>query len=283
MEILQSVSTLGVYGLTICPFIALMLFAIVLFHEYGHCIAAYQVGGRADTIILWPLGGLAFCSSPHTPKAQFITAFGGPLVNLLFLLLGYGLLWSHVLLFTSVRASFLFLLFLNINKSILLFNMIPCYPLDGGRMFKALLWPLVGYQNAVKYTVWLALIISGALTLYALVIADLSLLIIAVLIFIQSWRVWQARSPEESDFFVGGSFSGGSYAPEVPRKPTILKKWKAAHEEKVKKEKKQQEQERLLNTDMILDKINRVGLEGLTEEERRHLEETSEYLKRRKD
>ena len=58
-----------------------MLFVIVLLHEFGHCFAARKVDGEADEILMWPLGGLAYCNVPHTPRANLITTAGGPLVN----------------------------------------------------------------------------------------------------------------------------------------------------------------------------------------------------------
>src|ERR1700756_2095802 len=60
----------------------LALFLIVLTHEFGHALACRQVGGRADTIMLWPLGGVAFVSPPPRPGAVLWSIAAGPLVNL---------------------------------------------------------------------------------------------------------------------------------------------------------------------------------------------------------
>src|SRR5260370_26586841 len=61
-----------------------MIFVTVLLHEFGHCFAARYMDGESDEVLLWPLGGLAFCRTlPHTPLANFVFALGGPLVNLL--------------------------------------------------------------------------------------------------------------------------------------------------------------------------------------------------------
>src|SRR5438128_2334251 len=51
-----------------------LLFFTVLLHEFGHCFAARRVGGEANEVLLWPLGGLAACDVPHQPRAHFITA-----------------------------------------------------------------------------------------------------------------------------------------------------------------------------------------------------------------
>ena len=61
---------------------SLILFVIVLLHEFGHCFAARHVGGRGDHILLWPLGGLAYVDAPKRPGPTFFTAFGGPFVNI---------------------------------------------------------------------------------------------------------------------------------------------------------------------------------------------------------
>jgi len=77
------------------------LFAIVLLHEFGHSLACRQVGGRADRIVLWPLGGVAYVQPPERPGATLWSIAAGPLVNVIlipvFLLLGrlmsvYGVL-----------------------------------------------------------------------------------------------------------------------------------------------------------------------------------------------
>src|SRR5262245_19686024 len=69
-----------------------MLFIVVLLHEFGHCFAARRVDGEADEILMWPLGGLAYCSVPHTARANFICTLGGPLVNVILCLVTAALL-----------------------------------------------------------------------------------------------------------------------------------------------------------------------------------------------
>src|SRR5262249_13062882 len=64
-----------------------LLFLIVLLHEFGHCFMARHVGGEANEVLLWPLGGLAAVDVPHSARANFLTAAGGPLANLLICLI----------------------------------------------------------------------------------------------------------------------------------------------------------------------------------------------------
>jgi Zn-dependent protease len=248
----------------------LIIFTIVLLHEYGHCIAARMVGGRADNIILWPLGGLAMCWCPQTPRAEFITAFGGPFVNCLMLAAGYLIRW--LLPPEAPGASDIFLTFiLDVNLTLFLFNLIPCYPLDGGRIFRALLWPVVGYSKAGFYTLWLAIIISGGLLMYGLITSDISLVFIALFTFIQAWQEKQA----------GGGYSAGHAVPAGrSTAPPILEKWRDDRKQKAIKKEMETEKDIKSRVDRILDKINDAGMEHLSNEERRFLNEASQYLNR---
>src|ERR1700751_402735 len=63
----------------------LALFLIVLVHEFGHALACRQVGGRADHIVLWPLGGVAYVDPPPRPGATLWSIAAGPLVNVVLL------------------------------------------------------------------------------------------------------------------------------------------------------------------------------------------------------
>src|SRR5450755_3657144 len=72
----------------------LALFLIVTIHEFGHALACRQVGGRANQIVLWPLGGVAYVDPPPRPGATLWSIAAGPLVNVVLLpiLFGIGLL-----------------------------------------------------------------------------------------------------------------------------------------------------------------------------------------------
>src|SRR5207253_7891282 len=58
-----------------------ILFGSVFLHELGHCFTARRVGGSADDVLMWPLGGLATVDAPRTPWPQFLVVAGGPAVN----------------------------------------------------------------------------------------------------------------------------------------------------------------------------------------------------------
>src|SRR4029077_14532742 len=72
----------------------LSLFAIVLVHEFGHALACRSVGGRADHIVLWPLGGIAFVSPPPRPGALLWSIAAGPLVNVVLVPITMGAVFA---------------------------------------------------------------------------------------------------------------------------------------------------------------------------------------------
>ncbi len=65
----------------------LALFLIVMLHEFGHALACRQVGGTANQIVLWPLGGVAYVNPPQRPGATLWSIAAGPLVNVAFLVI----------------------------------------------------------------------------------------------------------------------------------------------------------------------------------------------------
>lgn len=130
----------------------LALFLIVLTHEFGHQLACRQVGGATHDIVLWPLGGVAYVTPPQRPGAQLWSIAAGPLVNVvlipIFTLLvstAYHLGWPETHPDAYQLASDIYL----INLGLLIFNMIPIFPLDGGQILRSLLWFPFGRANSL--------------------------------------------------------------------------------------------------------------------------------------
>jgi Zn-dependent protease len=129
------------------------LFGIVLLHEFGHALACRSVGGRAKTIVLWPLGGVAFVSPPNRPGAVLWSIAAGPLVNLALVPVTMLLVfWADTQgLKTSSRDFYSFLEMMTLMNGILLvFNMLPIYPLDGGQIVQSLLWFVIGRWRSLQ-------------------------------------------------------------------------------------------------------------------------------------
>lgn len=176
----------------------LTLFGIVLLHEFGHALACRSVGGKANTIMLWPLGGVAFVQAPQRAGAQLWSIIAGPLVNAVLIVPTVALyLWARESLPPGDVREFLFAIAF-INIALLIFNMLPIYPLDGGQTLRSLLWFLVGPATSLLIAGWVG--IAGAIGLIALaaLMQNFFLLIVAVYAAFQAWqgvqgaRAWMA-------------------------------------------------------------------------------------------
>ena len=288
---------------------ALALLLTILLHEFGHAYAAHRQGGGAERIILWPLGGLALCESPQNPRARFWVSAGGPLVNLalglivtgLCLALGLDFLpFSGQQVFWQRLLQYLFLW----NFVLLIVNLLPCYPLDGGQLLHCLLWSRIGSHHGAllatlkisKVTAILALLFGGSTIVFGLqdenwrfnnpFIDELGFvsLFCGLMYFLTARQVREelVYSAEDSDSF-GHDFSGGYTSLESPagreKGPGFLERWKMKRklqrEEKAEEENRQM-QERL---DGLLEKIHEQGMDSLSEQERRFLETTSKKLR----
>src|SRR3977135_592515 len=103
----------------------LVLFLIVMLHEYGHALACRQVGGRANQIVLWPLGGVAYVDPPPRPGATLWSIAAGPLVNVALVPVLWILAHSSRSLLTMPDVYALLLSVFYINLVLLIFNMLP--------------------------------------------------------------------------------------------------------------------------------------------------------------
>ena len=130
----------------------LALFAIVTLHEFGHSLACRQVGGNAERIVLWPLGGVAYVDPPQRPGATLWSIAAGPLVNVVLVPVLFGLMLiggSAGLAETSPDASAWLGMVFTINVVLLVFNLLPVYPLDGGQILRSLLWFVLGRARSL--------------------------------------------------------------------------------------------------------------------------------------
>lgn len=163
----------------------LTLFGIVLMHEFGHALACKSVGGQANLIVLWPLGGVAFVSPPHRPGAVLWSIFAGPMVNML--LLPVTLLAVH---FGPAQGNLAYLLYhvAEINTVLLIFNLLPIFPLDGGQILQSLLWFFMRYERSLLIVSVIGLIAGAALAGLALAQRATWTVIMAGFIILQAWR-----------------------------------------------------------------------------------------------
>ncbi len=179
------------------------LFACVVLHEFGHALTARYYGIRTYDITLLPIGGVArLAHMPEKPTEELLVAIAGPAVNVV---LGFGLWmwlsWQREYWVAQAAASLihpsgaLFLYEANFlpalaftNLFVAAFNMLPAFPLDGGRVVRALLSFRWSRLTATRIAAYLGQGIAMGLLVLALVQFDLILGLISVFIFTTASR-----------------------------------------------------------------------------------------------
>jgi len=168
------------------------LFGIVTMHEFGHALACRQTGGRADQIILWPLGGVAYVAPPQRAGAMLWSIVAGPLVNLILLPFLFAALWVAVLLGweSSVPNLYLFVRSICwINTGLLIFNLLPVYPLDGGQILRSLLWFPLGRGRSLLVASLIGLpFVAGLLVFLVWKTSDPIAWLMCLFILANCWR-----------------------------------------------------------------------------------------------
>src|SRR5438270_3250471 len=167
------------------------LFGIVLIHEFGHALACRQVGGIANRIVLWPLGGIAFVNPPRRAGAYLWSIAAGPLVNVLLLpVLGV----MSMLVRASAPGSDMAVFFrhLNvINIVLLVFNLLPVFPLDGGQIVRGLLWFPFGEFRSLQIASVIGLIGGAIRGVVGLMAGSVWWAILAFFLVSRAWYGWQ--------------------------------------------------------------------------------------------
>ncbi len=168
----------------------LALFLIVTLHEFGHALACRQVGGTANQIVLWPLGGVAYVNPPPRPGATLWSIAAGPLVNvaLVPILSMLGILtrssgWAE----TMPNAHALLRAVSLINLGLLIFNMLPIYPLDGGQILRSLLWFVAGRARSLMVATIIGFAGVAGLILLAAWLRSAWFGILSVFILMNCW------------------------------------------------------------------------------------------------
>lgn len=299
----------------------MMLFGIVLMHELGHCFAARSVGGSADEILLWPLGGLAYVHHPHNAWASFITTAGGPAVNLVFflitgpilILLGFwppiSPLWNPWGLLTTTAGQDAFVLqlpwytvwlarFFYLNWFLFWFNVLCVgFPLDGGRLLQAALWPRFGYITATRIACYAGFTVAVLLGLWAIIFLDKEHYSTIITTFMLSFFIFMSCQQElqrleasgGDDNLFGYDFSQGYTSLERSirsreKKPSMLQRWLA---ERAEKKKLREEEERIADEqriDELLAKMHEQGgIQALSPEEQRFMKRVSAKLRQKRN
>ncbi len=169
----------------------LIVFACVVLHEFGHALTAQRFGVHTRDITILPIGGVASLERmPEEPKQEFWITVAGPLVNLVIagiaviILAASGVAWLTTDLFNDMEGwtgllSFLFVA----NLSLFLFNLIPAFPMDGGRILRSVLGMWLPRAKATRIATVVGRVLAVCFVIYGLYSGAPFLAIIGVFIF----------------------------------------------------------------------------------------------------
>lgn len=183
------------------------LFSIVILHELGHALMAQRVHIATTKIVLLPMGGVAMLENQNlSPRKDLLISLAGPVINFALVLLFIPLvlffpdrILSQMIEFIVHPGNPIFLvnqlgafhwfvfLFIMVNLSIGLFNLIPALPLDGGRILKAILSFRLDEITAVTYTVWIGNVLSLVVMSIGYWKGSLLLIILGVYVLVSSF------------------------------------------------------------------------------------------------
>ncbi len=192
----MDLEAIGVLGLLIFS-----LFACVIMHEFGHALAARRYGVQTRDIILSPIGGVARLDRiPEKPVQELVVAVAGPMVNV-FIATFLGLIaWIWVPQQLSILGetetavfwigNYVPLLFW-MNISLVVFNMIPAFPMDGGRVLRALLAIPMGRLEATKWASIIGRIIASIFIITAFFQQELFLGLIGLFVYIMAGQEYK--------------------------------------------------------------------------------------------
>lgn len=343
-----------------------MLFGIILLHEFGHCFAARFVGGEANEILIWPLGGLAFVEVPHYPKPNFIVAAGGPAVNVIICvacaaglaIAGFfpnlnpiadpylseihnfhdgrtytseyglrlyqktgenveapkdeaekvqrqqGVLFYRYTMTPDFNAKEAekfsalgieralapgWVVWLNrifwMSWLLFLFNLIPAFPLDGGRMLQAIVWGRTDYRRGTTVACYSGYVVGVLFVIISIWKNETNFGLLGLFMFYLSAmelaRMEQDEGPFGYDFSAGyTSLEKDDEPPPKVKRPGAIARWFQARKAKKLQRAAEQKARDAERMEQLLEKINDSGMNSLTGEEKRFLEQfSSKYRK----
>jgi Zn-dependent protease len=186
----------GGWGALYGVLLVILLFALVVIHELTHSLVAQHYGVKVKNITLLPLGGVSSMEEiPEEPRKELIISVAGPLSNLVLVAIMLGLSplvvdWGTLRFFSLFRVliferSFTgaYLYLMVTNAFLALFNLLPAFPLDGGRVFRASLAFRMGRARATRIAVRAGQALAVAMAVYGFLGGGIFLILIAIFIF----------------------------------------------------------------------------------------------------
>ena len=312
----------------------LTLLVSVMLHEVGHVAVARRLGGLADEVVIGPLGGLSQARVPYEPHSELVALMAGPLVNVGICLVtaiclmfypGINLIGLlHPLFPAQITAGTPLLVALKltfwINWLLLLFNLLPVYPFDGGAALRAVLtflWPELDTQQSLTTVARLGKVLAALLLVAAWLMMDQEpgqwqvdaadkyptirvppwfvLTLLSIFVFFSARREERQFSEIEAneDDVFGYDFSqgytslersiesGGDAAPKsISREGAFARWWKKRREARQRQLRKQEADDEK-RVDEVLSRLHEGGLDSLSREDRELLQRVSQRYRSR--
>ncbi|SEN34491.1 site-2 protease family protein [Lihuaxuella thermophila] len=172
----------------------LSLFVLIVIHELGHVTAAWSFGWRIHSMELLPFGGVAKMDEWGTVPAreEIIVALAGPFQHVYIVLMSF--MFEQAGWWTEEWTEY----FIRGNLMIACFNLLPVYPLDGGRVLQAVLSYFLPYRRVIAWTLWFSLLFSFLMAVSSFLISEssvmLHLLLIALFLFFSNLVALRRKS-----------------------------------------------------------------------------------------
>ena len=285
-----------------------VLLVSVLFHEMAHVWVARVTGGWGDEILAWPLGGLLAPQPALTRRAQLSTALAGPAVNALMCVLSGITVYRAGVMEQAINpltawpalntgsglemARSVMILVFTINWTMLVVNLIPVHPFDGGRVLEWQLSEWLVEETAADLQLRLGALL-GVLGFASGLLWDNpgwhGTWLVALGAFVLVWNLEEMsmrRSVEDLEsalleYELGFENDGEDFSEIIDSDQGLLDRWRERREETRLQEEVDRQRETERRVDGLLQKVHRVGFDGLDEEEKRQLRQASrEYRDR---
>ena len=176
----------GIFGLIIIS----LLFMVVTLHELGHSFAAQYYGVPVKQIVLLPIGGVAQLSHmPSKPIQEFVIAIAGPAVNIVLAILFVGITAvfnipvAQGFLNTELTLNSIFSYLFIYNIILAVFNLLPAFPMDGGRVFRSLMAMKMDYVRATAIAVNVGRAVAVVMGIYGFATGSFFMILIALFVF----------------------------------------------------------------------------------------------------
>ena len=232
---LASLRSEGIAGVIFGLLLLTVILGCVVLHELGHSFMAREFGSGTKEITLYPLGGAAYIERmPSNPKWEAAVTIAGPLVNvaiavcMLPLVVAFGLIAGYSsmqdFLMSSAEPTVMGLVvsIFIFNIANVLFNLIPAFPMDGGRLVRAGLTTILGRETATNVAVIFGYVIAAAMFMVGVWLMQPTLPLIALFVMYLAYVEGKGVRIESMMRRIRvGQFSlwdGGGIAPEVPLK-----------------------------------------------------------------